>query len=99
MQLSSRRSSQDLVLVAQADHGLVPVSEVTVPQQRIISQRPLSSGVLITPVIPFPGKIHPFRMTKFIAHEVEIPFPTERKGDHPDQFVQSDAPVDDQVLL
>ena len=59
-------------------HFFVESVEVAVSKIFVVHQVPLTTTMLITISITFSREIDPFGMTEFIAHEVEVPFATER---------------------
>ncbi|MPN51922.1 hypothetical protein SDC9_199573 [bioreactor metagenome] len=38
----------------------------------VVSQLPLAPGVFVRPVVPFPRKINPFRMSELVAHKIQV---------------------------
>ena len=45
-------------------------------------------AVVVTPIVSFPREVQPFRMAKFIAHEVEPAVSSNGHGDEADDFVE-----------
>mmetsp|Transcript_13740 Transcript_13740/g.31730 ORF Transcript_13740/g.31730 Transcript_13740/m.31730 type:complete len:415 (+) Transcript_13740:249-1493(+) len=81
----------------QALHGRVEVVEMDVTKMRLVREVPLAASVMVRPVVPDAGEVDPLRVTKLVAHEVEISLSSERHCDEADHLVQGDAAVDDGV--
>ena len=60
---------------------------------------PLATGILIGPVVAFPRKINPFRMTEFVAHKIEIAGTGGGQGDQADHLVQRHTAVHTDMLI
>ena len=68
------------ILLFQGKHGFVELKEMIVPEIGSGHQIPLSSTVLIAPVVALSWEIYPFWVTKLIAHEVKIPLTSQTEG-------------------
>lgn len=63
---------KDVEIFVERKHELIESLQMMVPEVCSVSQVPSSPTIVITPVVAFPRKINPLRMTKFITHEVKI---------------------------
>ena len=53
-------------------HCLVEVAEIMIAQLLVVNKVPLATCVFVAPSITFAREVDPFRMTKLVAHEVQI---------------------------
>lgn len=68
-------------------HLLIKIVKLWVSEIFIVHEIPLSSAVLITISVSFTREIDPLRVSKLVAHEVEIALTAERLRNETDHFV------------
>ncbi len=85
---------RDHVLVSDLHrvHGRIPGPQLRVPQVLVIHEVPLAATVIVRVLVALSWEVHPLRMTKLVAHEVEIRLSAERLRNEPDHLVQTHAP-------
>ena len=71
----------------QSDHLPIKPCQIRVFQGGIIHKVPLSTRVAVRPVISLAGKIDPFRVPEFIAHEIKIAIAGGGHSDQTDHFL------------
>lgn len=91
-----RFCTQPSVLLFGGVHGTIEFIQKLVLQQIIVHQVPLAPRVMIRIIITLPWEVQPFRMAKFVAHEVQIGLAAQRMRNQADHFVQGNATIDDQ---
>jgi len=69
-------------------HLLIKIVKLWISEIFIVHEIPLSSAVLITISVSFAREIDPLRVSKLVAHEVEIALTTERLRKETDHFVE-----------
>lgn len=68
-------------------HLLIKIVKLWISEIFIVHEIPLSSAVLITISVSFTREVDPFRVSKLVAHEVEIALTAERLRNETDHFV------------
>lgn len=53
-------------------HFLLEVVQKMVSQITVVRKIPSSSAVMVRPAVALAGKINPFRMSEFVAHECQV---------------------------
>mmetsp|Transcript_2709 Transcript_2709/g.7403 ORF Transcript_2709/g.7403 Transcript_2709/m.7403 type:complete len:338 (-) Transcript_2709:925-1938(-) len=79
------------MLLCKLVHVLLPFKQILEPQLLVVGEIPTTPGMVIAPPVACAGKIDPFRMTKFVAHESEVTLTSEAVREHADHLVQRDA--------
>jgi len=85
---------QPAVLFLGPLHLGVKLVQESVAQHVIVGEVELAPGVPEAIVVAFAREVEPFRVTEFVAFEVEVAFAAEAMGDEADQFVQGEATFD-----
>ena len=63
---------EHMVLLSQLYHIFIEVVEPLIFQVAVILQTPLPPAIVEAPAVAFPGEVNPFRVTEFVAHEVQV---------------------------
>ena len=93
-----RRKIEQAIGTHESDHRRIESAEIMVAQVRIVHQGPLPSGIFVRPSVSRTREVDPFRMTEFIAHEIEVSPSAGRQGNQTDHLVESYATVHDQIF-
>ena len=81
-----------------ADHVLVEQAQPLVLQALVVPQAPLAAAVVEAPAVALPGKVDPFWVAEFVAHEVQVGLAAAGQGKEANHLVQGNGPVDDGVV-
>jgi hypothetical protein len=89
---------EDLMLLYQFDHITVKCAEILIFQEIVIHKTPLTAAILEAPAIALSWEIDPFRMTEFIAHEIEIRFTAGGDREKADHFMERCGSVNGEIV-
>ena len=90
---------ENIITYINADHSFVKGIQLPILEQLIIEKIPSSPTVVIAPVIALPREVYPLRVSKLIAHEIQVRITTQTERDQPDHLVQGHPPEHRRRLL
>jgi len=76
-------------------HGTIKVAQKLVPEQLIVHNVPLTTGIVEGRVVASAGEIKPLGMTEFISDKGQVTLTSETVGHQADHLVQSQTSVND----
>jgi hypothetical protein len=80
-------------------HFLLEVVQKMVPQINVVRKIPSSSAVMVRPAVALAGKVNPFRMSEFVAHESQVTLTSKTECQESDHFMQSHASENSRSFL
>ena len=86
-------------LCRQFYHRLVEVSEEAIPKIRVVPKAPLTTSIVVRPIISFSREVYPFGVPKFVPHKSEVSIPSGPKRNEPDHFMKSYRSIDNKALI
>mmetsp|Transcript_86476 Transcript_86476/g.171679 ORF Transcript_86476/g.171679 Transcript_86476/m.171679 type:complete len:290 (-) Transcript_86476:962-1831(-) len=74
-------------------HDLIEGLEILILEPLVLSQIEASPAMMVAPVVKLSRKVHPFRVPKLIANEVQVCLSSKTEHQQPHHFVKSQAAI------
>ena len=82
--------------VDEANHRTVELLQVMVEEICIICETPLTTGIVVRPVVAFAGEVDPLGVTELIPHKVEVSTIHRGGSSETNELIESDRAVGDE---
>ena len=89
---------QHLILFDHLQHLLVEQAELSVAQESVIGQRPLTACVRVAPIVALTREVDPLGMSELVTHKAEVGITARSDGHQSNHLMESHTSFYHQIL-